>query len=500
MRQTLFLIPHQIAGWPVFGFGWALWGWCAGSALLLAWLVRRQGWNAETRGFLPFMAMLGLVFWFVLPAVELKPGDVLLFSVSLGPEGMLDSGEISAGLKAAFSTNNVPLTDNRSVVVVKTGVEWQIDDGTKHFTVKRENDRLNISGDVVLGLPIRGYGMMLLLAVMTGVGLAVYRARQVGLNPDLIYSLAFTMFVGGIVGARLFFVMEYWSEMRGPTWFGTVRNVLNFVQGGLVVYGSLIGAGVSAVWFLQRRGLSILAVGDLIAPSLAIGLAIGRLGCLMNGCCYGGLCDQPWAITFPAKSWPAQLDESPPYQHQHRQGILHGIRIDRNSAGQVIVAEVYEHGAAAQSNLKPGATIQTINGYRIKSLADAEQVLGAAGPEVELETDQGRAAWSLGELPDRSRPVQPTQVLAAINAGLLALLSFAFYPFRRRDGQVIALLFTLYSVSRFLLEILRVDEGSFLGTGLTISQNVSIALFLLAGGIWLYGARRGPETAELYQK
>src|SRR5437764_7319302 len=95
-----------------------------------------------------------------------------------------------------------------------------------------------------LGLPVRGYGVMLMLATILGVALAAYRAWQVGIDPEVIYSLAFVMFLAGILGARLFYVIEYWQQEFSPTVTGsaaaTLQAIFNVPKGGLVVYGSVI--------------------------------------------------------------------------------------------------------------------------------------------------------------------------------------------------------------------------------------------------------------------
>src|SRR5690606_15834824 len=95
-------------------------------------------------------------------------------------------------------------------------------------------------------------------------------------------------------------------------------------------------------------------------------------------------------------------------------------------------------------------------------------------------------------LPERSRPVHPTQVYAAINAGLLGWFLWSYYPARRRDGEVVGLLLTLYPLGRFLLEAIRTDEGSFLGTGLSISQNISLVLLAAMAMFWWYLLRQPP--------
>jgi phosphatidylglycerol:prolipoprotein diacylglycerol transferase len=93
-------------------------------------------------------------------------------------------------------------------------------------------------------------------------------------------------------------------------------------------------------------------------------------------------------------------------------------------------------------------------------------------------------------MPDRSQPVHPTQLYSAIEAGLLAWLLWASYPFRRRDGEALALLLTIHPINRFLLEVIRTDEPAVFGTGMSISQNISIALLACGAGLWWYLSRQ----------
>ena len=144
------------------------------------------------------------------------------------------------------------------------------------------------------GLPVRGYGVMLLVGITSGVGMAMYRARQGGLDPEIILSLAIWLVVCGVVGARLFYVTEYWDEsFAGKSPRDTLLEIANIPEGGLVIYGGLIGAAFGFVVFVLKHRLPLLAMADLIAPSMAIGLAFGRIGCFLNGCCYGGETDLP---------------------------------------------------------------------------------------------------------------------------------------------------------------------------------------------------------------
>ena len=341
------------------------------------------------------------------------------------------------------------------------------------------------------GLPIRGYGVMLLIAISTRLAMAVHRARRHGVHPDTVLSLAFWLFVLGIAGARLFFVIEYWEvRFAGQTLGATIVDVLRFTEGGLVVYGSLIGAAVAFVWFTLRHKLPMLAMADVLAPSLAAGLALGRLGCLLNGCCYGGQCELPWAVTFPK--------DSPPFMDQLIHGELHGARVF------VLPAPMKDPRPrlASADQLADAPIVESINAQRVQNINDAAAAFSrayATASPVTIETTDGQQTETPAADRTRSLPVHPTQVYSAINAGLLSWLLWSWFPHRRRDGEVALLMLTIYPVSRFLLEIIRTDEQAIFGTGLSISQNVSVALLAAAAVGWLILLRQpaGSKLVEL---
>ncbi|MEM6799016.1 MAG: prolipoprotein diacylglyceryl transferase family protein [Planctomycetota bacterium] len=344
------------------------------------------------------------------------------------------------------------------------------------------------------GLPIRGYGVMLVLAASTGLAMAVHRARARGVAPDTVLSMAFAMFLLGILGARVFFVVRYWDDAFAP--YGTaegLRKALFFTEGGLVVYGSLIGGAIAFVWFTRRQGLPMLAMADVIAPSLVVGLAIGRIGCLLNGCCYGGVCDRPWAVTFPrhhSSDRTASAKYSPPYGDQVSRGQMHGFRLVEDASSDpptVAVGSVTDDGPAG---LKPGDRVAVINGSKVLSLDQAQFLVTKAydaKQPIQLRLASGAAVTApAASIRQRSLPVHPTQIYSAVNAGLLAWFLWLYYPFRRRDGEVVALLLTIYPLARFLLEAIRTDDSFIAGTGLTTSQNVSILLLATMVPVWWY--------------
>ncbi len=336
-----------------------------------------------------------------------------------------------------------------------------------------------------LGVPIRGYGVMLLIAISAGVAMAVHRARRHGISADTIFSLVFWLFIAGIAGARAFFVIEYWDErFAGRPFLEKLIGVLQFTEGGLVVYGSVIGGLVAFVWFVRRHGLPMLALADILAPCFLVGLAIGRIGCLLNGCCYGGPCELPWAVTFP--------QESPPFMDQLVHGRLHGVELVETEAGL----------AMRKQEDRALATVASINGEPARSIAEAAPLLSDAyvmGEPVRFVFRDKSRTTAPAATRERSLPVHPTQLYSTINAALTAWLLWAWFPHRRRDGEVILLLFTLYPISRFLLEIIRTDESAIFGTGLSISQNVSLLAFTLAmiGWAWLLRTPAGGRLEEI---
>lgn len=358
------------------------------------------------------------------------------------------------------------------------------------------------------GFPLRGYGLMLLTGSVTGLAMAIYRGRQNGIEPERILSLAMAMFICGIAGARLFYVIEYWeSRILQPTVWATLKEALSYTEGGLVVYGSLIGAAAAFLWFCARCKLPPLALADLIAPSLVAGLAFGRIGCLLNGCCYGGETDAPYGVTFPrwsitpAEGRSGQLSGA--YLEQYGGGAWIGLRMTAGPTPKAlpVVAEVVPNSPAAEAGLQPGMKVVGVNGLRADdpafSAALVEALLSDAlrtGGPLTLTTAAGKThRIDPGEPPPRSRPVHATQIYSSINAALLAWVLWSLYPLRRTDGQVTAVMLTAYPIARYLLEEIRIDESPVFGTGLSISQNISLVLLAGAALLWIWLCRRGKQ-------
>jgi phosphatidylglycerol:prolipoprotein diacylglycerol transferase len=150
-------------------------------------------------------------------------------------------------------------------------------------------------------VPVFGFGVALFLAFLAASWLATRLCRREGLNPDrVVADMGLWMFLGGLIGARLFFIVQNLSEFKSPL------DVFKIWEGGLVFYGGVIGAALVFLYYTRRHGLPVWQVLDVFAPATAIGIGVGRFGCLLNGCCWGKPAELPWAITFPAQSLPWQ--------------------------------------------------------------------------------------------------------------------------------------------------------------------------------------------------
>ncbi len=139
------------------------------------------------------------------------------------------------------------------------------------------------------------YGLMVTLGFLAGLWLATRLARRDGLNTDDVVNLAVYCALSGIVGAKLLMIVQdfgYYRENPGELFsFATL-------QAGGIFYGGLVAALAVAWWFLSKRGLPALRTADVFAPGVALGHAIGRIGCFAAGCCWGVECHLPWAVTF----------------------------------------------------------------------------------------------------------------------------------------------------------------------------------------------------------
>jgi phosphatidylglycerol:prolipoprotein diacylglycerol transferase len=144
--------------------------------------------------------------------------------------------------------------------------------------------------------PVHWYGVMLAFGFFAGFWTASWRGLRDGIAPERIEGLGPWLIVGAIIGARALYVATYWQESFAGQ---PITEILMIQHGGLVYYGGLIGAALGCILYARLKKIPLWKLSDALAPSIALGYVFGRIGCLLNGCCYGSVCDLPWAIHFP---------------------------------------------------------------------------------------------------------------------------------------------------------------------------------------------------------
>lgn len=345
-------------------------------------------------------------------------------------------------------------------------------------------------------LPIYGFGMMLFLAFLICTSMASRRAESEGVAPEQIQEVAMWLFIGGLVGARIAFLrlergMDFSGEMLWEFW--------KIWDGGIVLYGSVLGGLIA--YFLayllvfRKYGLSTLKTADILAPSIAVGLCLGRFGCFLNGCCYGQVACPTcpvYAVHFPLSA-PAReglvkqgYQTAAGFTLAQQQPNDTGARVDK----------VDPHSLAHEAGLRNGDLILRVNNCEIERrepevgrIILPVNVLNGClidwpRGETELSLKVKHADGKEEELPPiapRTLGLHPTQLYEVVSMALLFLVLAAYYPLRRHPGQVMAVLMTGYGVHRYLNELLRDDprpQG--------FESYTSVILIVTGIALWTY--------------
>ena len=153
----------------------------------------------------------------------------------------------------------------------------------------------------IFGFKIYTWGIFFALSFLISTFLASNYAKKKGKNPEVVYGVAFYSLMGGIVGARLLYVVLNFNQ------FNSLFDVVNLTQGGLVSYGGLLGAVVSLYLYFKRNKLNFLEYFNLLAPYVALGFAIARVGCFLNWDDFGVESNLPWAVKVDFGRHPTQL-------------------------------------------------------------------------------------------------------------------------------------------------------------------------------------------------
>jgi phosphatidylglycerol:prolipoprotein diacylglycerol transferase len=274
---------------------------------------------------------------------------------------------------------------------------------------------------------IGSYSALLLLGLLGGYLIARWRATRVGIKGSHIDNLALLISVFSLFGARFFSWLFYFPP--GVSLWTALRDT----GGGMVFYGGLIFGILTVLIYAKVARLPLSGLLDVFAPGLALGLAFGRIGCFMAGCCWGDVCIGP--------------NEAP-------------IIAARDSEWQVRTFPL---------------------------VSPAGFPLAVRFPNDAGAFEQHRKLGLIDETAIRSRPVHPVQLYEAGLALALCLFLHSWFQKRHWSGQVFCLLILNYAVIRFAMEFLRADNPP-IYLGLTLSQVISLVLG--AGAVCLIAMKK----------
>lgn len=371
---------------------------------------------------------------------------------------------------------------------------------------------------------IKSYGVMMMIAFLTGIWLACRRAYRSQGNPDTVLNIGFIALIFGVIGARAMYVLHYW-ETRFANRPNPFAAVFDIRAGGLEFWGGpVLVIPIVLLYLRYVAKTSARWYADMVIPSLVWGLAITRVGCFLNGCCWGAVClaegteadihrraSIPWAVQFPygspamaqqykfgqltlPKELVTQLSSGESFPMSHKP--LEALVADGGQTRAQLVAareSAYEAYKQARQSAATASVIEPLDKFLKRADEklreyDATDVgyVHAHARKFNLTPEQ------LLQLAShyRSQPVHPAQLYAVINGFLICLVLSTLFYYRKRHGIVLGWFLILYSISRVFLELIRADNPLDVG-GVTISQAISIATFS-TGVLWLAVMHRLP--------
>lgn len=317
----------------------------------------------------------------------------------------------------------------------------------------------------LVGLTVKSYGLMMVVGFLAAVSIIRYLSRHFTPDPMHITNAALYALIAGVVGARAFFVIHYFDQFRDDPW-----NVFAIWNGGLELLGGVVLAVAVILLYIWYHKLPTRHYLDVLALGLLVALAFGRLGCFLNGCCYGRPTELPWGVRFPYGSFA--------YRSQVRANPDRGRPTPHLNLPEEYFGYTDEQGSHIP-DLKPWTHLTAV-----------QKELVSAGPY-------------------RSLPVHPTQLYSSLAAALLGLglhgvlrrsqraENAGIYPFLAKPGSTFSLMFIFYGLMRFAVEMRR-DDNPFEVGSLTISQLLSIGLITLGIILAVFFTFSRPEKLSAF--
>lgn len=310
-----------------------------------------------------------------------------------------------------------------------------------------------------LHVTVKSYGLMMVIGFLFAIILVRKMARRIGEDPENAVNAALYALITGVIGARVFYVIHNFKDQYADN----PLSAFAVWNGGLELLGGVILAIIFVLVYLHCKKLSMRRYFDMLCTGLMLGLAVGRIGCLLNGCCFGAPADYACSIRFPYAS-PSYYSQAFPNAGRGRTEPQ--LNIPNEYYG-------YYNGngnwvAASDSNkyyavLKPFDTLTQQQQYEVK---------------------HGKY---------RALKVHPMQLYSSANAFLLCAI--LYYIWRKvaltKPGFTIASMFVLYGITRLILEVFRDDNPYeyawwIIYKGGTISQNISIYMVIIGILMFLF--------------
>lgn len=299
---------------------------------------------------------------------------------------------------------------------------------------------------------VKGYGTMMVIGFLAASFVMQRLSKRDGLNPVITTNAALYSLIAGVIGARVFFVVHHIREFKG-----SFLKVFEIWNGGLEFLGGVILAIAFLFVYLKRAKVPVKRTLDIMAIGLMLALAFGRMGCVLNGCCWGKPTDLPWGIRFPYGSfaYTSQINANPERGRETPHlGIPH-------------------------------------QDYCVLSDLDG---MWYPKPFEEL-TDAQKEEVTHGEY--RCLPVHPSQAYASLSALLISGILYGLWRRARakpgtlfgRSGVGFGFMFLLYGLARYLLELTRDDNPFEWGT-LTVSQIIGLGMMAIGTVLMVVFARQ----------
>ncbi len=319
-----------------------------------------------------------------------------------------------------------------------------------------------------IDLTVKSYGLMVVLGFFAAIFVVKKMCKRTSQDYETLINAAFYSFIIGIIGSRVFHIIHYYEN------FDNIWQMLAIWKGGLELLGGVIPAIIFLIYYLKVKKVDVPLSLDIFATALMVGIAFGRIGCFLNGCCFGMATECPVSVQFPYNSIPYQAQAYPD--------------IDRNRQEPIIELPAEYYGYFDRQDNWQQAPEGTKHLYMLKP----------ADRLTEEQAEKVNDEYSC-------KPVHPTQLYssfaAMINFGILTVFWGRWgsgQPARRkqkfRQGTTAALMLITYSIFRFAIESLRGDNPYEIAS-LTASQLLSIGMFV-CGMVLFAGFSQGMKSKK----